>query len=258
MNSRIHLLTLFLCILMGATACTATQEKNAKQATAYRELAEAYIAERQYTLALQELLKAEKLSPNSALIQNDLGLVHMIKDRMDLSVKHFKLALDFKPDYAEAMNNLATAYLKMEDWDEAITYLDKLSQNLVYATPHYALLNLGWAYFNKKDYAQAEKYYKLAIKHYDDGFSKDETYIKALGGLARTYTATGKLAPALSTFGTAIKWAPNYAPTYFYLGQTYEKAGQSRDAKMAYLKVLDLAPDSEIANLAARAALKLQ
>jgi len=251
-------LTYLLVILIGATACTSTQEKHKKQANAYRELAEAYFLERQYTLALQELLKAEKLRPESALIQNNLGLVYMMKDRMDLSVQHFKRAIKLKPDYSEAINNLSTALLKMEEWDEAIDHLNRLTGSLVYATPQYAWLNLGFAHYKKENYALAEKNYKLAIKHYEDGFPKDASYIKALGGLGRTYTAMGRLAKALAIYGQAIKWAPQYAETYYYMAQTYEKAGRSKDAKMAYLKVIDVAPNSEIANRAARAALKLQ
>ncbi len=261
MNVSFRLLSFFLIILLSTLACTATnkkQEKQERQAVAYRELAEAYFSERQYTLALQQLLKAERLRPDNALIQNDLGLVHMMKDRMDLSVQHFKRAVELKPDYAEALNNLATALLKKEEWDAAIVYLNKLSENLVYMTPHYAMQNLGWAYFNKKDYVQAEKYYQQAIKHYEDGFPKDMPYIRALGGLGRTYIAIGNFAQALSVLSRAAKEAPEIPDTYFYMGRAYEKAGQLKDAKMAYLKVVDIAPDSEIANKAARAALKLQ
>ena len=152
---------------------------------------------------------------------------------------------------------MGNVFLELEEWDEAIVYLDQLARSMVYGTPQYVQLNLGWAYFNKKDYPKAEKHYRLAIKHYDDGFSKDITYIKALGGLGRTYIATGKLAEALGLLGKAAKWAPNVPDTYFYMGQAYEKGGRPKDAKMAYLKVIEVAPDSEIANRAARAALKL-
>jgi len=258
MDKKCRWLAPFLIVALFAVACTSTAEKQKKQAAAYRELAEAYFIERQYTRALQELLKAEKLRPEDALIQNGLGLVYMMKDKYDLSEKHFKHAIKLQPDYAEAINNLATVLLSQAKWDEAIIYLADLSQNLVYTTPQYPLLNLGWAYFNKKDFAQAEKYYKLALKHYDDGFPKDMTYIKALGGLGRTYTATGKFAEALGSFGKAVKWAPGVPDTYYYMGRAYEKAGLPKDAKMAYLKAIDVAPDSEIANKAARAALKLQ
>ena len=129
---------------------------------------------------------------------------------------------------------------------------------MVYATPQYAQLNLGWAYFNKEDYDQAEKYYKQALKTYHEGFSKDITYIKALGGLGRTYIATGRYAEALKALGQAIQQAPRTPEIYYYIGQAYEKAGSLENAKMAYLKVLEVAPDSEIANQAARAALRLK
>jgi len=258
MSLRFRTLSFFLVILLGTLACNETQQKQKKQAVAYRELAEAYFVERQYTLALQELLKAEKLEPEDALIHNDLGLVYMMKDRMALATKHFKRALAIKPDFSEAVNNLATALLRQEEWDEAISYLSELTENLVYTTPQYAQLNLGWAYFNKEDYVQAEKYYKLCIKHYDDGFPMDITYIKALGGLGRTYIATNKIAEALSSLGKAVKWAPTVPDTYFYMGQAYEKAGRLKDAKLAYLKVIEVAPDADIANRAAKAALNLK
>lgn len=260
MKVSFRLLSLFLVLLLSVLACTSTsnKEKQGRQAVAYRELAEAYIVERRYTMALQELLKAEKLRPDDAMIQNNLGLVYMEKDRLALSVQHFKKAVELKPDYSEAINNLATALLKQEKWDEAILYLKELIKSLVYTTPQYPLLNLGWAYFNKKDYVQAEKYYKQAIKYYDDDFRRDMTYIRALGGLGRTHIATGNFAQALSTLSQAAKAAPGIPDTYFYIGQAYEKAGRPGDAKMAYLKVIEVAPDSEIANKAARAALKLQ
>ena len=259
MKVSFRLLSLFLVLLLSVIACsTAAKEKKGKQAVAYRELAEAYFFERQYTLALQELLKAEKLRPDSPAIHNDLGLIYMMKEQLDLSVQHFKTAIELKPDYPQAINNLATALLKKQEWDEAILYLDQLIKNLVYTTPQNPLVNLGWAYFNKKDYVRAEKYYKLAIKHYDDGFPKDMTLIRALGGLGRTHIATGNFARALSVLSRAAKEAPEIPDTYFYMGRAYEKAGHLKDAKMAYLKVIDVAPDSEIANKAARAALKLQ
>jgi len=223
MHKNCRWFTLFLVIAFGVVACTSKEEKHKKQAAAYRELAEAYFLERQYSRALQELLKAEKLRPEDALIQNGLGLVYMMKGKYDLSETHFKKAIKLQSDYAEAINNLATVLLRQEKWDEAIIYLADLSQNLVYTTPQYPLLNLGWAYFNKKEYAQAEKYYKLTLKHYDDGFPKDMTYIKALGGLGRTYTATGKFAEALGSFGKAIKWAPTVPDTYYYMGRTYQR-----------------------------------
>ena len=109
----------------------------------------------------------------------------MAMGEMDLAVKHFKKALEIKPDYAPAINNLGTAYIKKKEWDTAIRYFKEVSENLLYATPHFALSNLGWAYYNKKEYALAEKFYLKALEI-------SPKFINALVGLGKTYTAMGR------------------------------------------------------------------
>jgi type IV pilus assembly protein PilF len=53
-----------------------------KKAAASRNLGEAYLSEKNYTAALGELLKAERLNPEDPILQNDLGLVYMAKEKI--------------------------------------------------------------------------------------------------------------------------------------------------------------------------------
>ena len=51
-----------------------------------------------YTAALGELLKAERLNPDDPILHNDLGLAYMAKEKIDLAVVHFEKAVQLKPD----------------------------------------------------------------------------------------------------------------------------------------------------------------
>ena len=122
------------------------------------------MAQGNYTAALKELMAAEQLTPDDPYLQNDLGLIYMVKDRLDLAIEHFKKALALKPDYAPAMNNLGTVYLAQQNWDAAIVCFKAITGDLLYVTPHFPLSNLGLAYYNQKKYDLSAKYYQEALK----------------------------------------------------------------------------------------------
>nr|MBL0732303.1 tetratricopeptide repeat protein [Desulfobacterales bacterium] len=66
-------------------SCTSYIEKHKKQEEAVRNLGEVYMSEGNYTFALRELLKAEKIYHNDPFLHNDLGLTYMAKDEKDLA-----------------------------------------------------------------------------------------------------------------------------------------------------------------------------
>ena len=238
-------------LMVSLLSCAASQEKKRDQAKAARELGEAYMRQRDYTEALKELLRAEELYPGDHLVQNDLGLVYMSKYRYDLAEKHFKKAIQLKPDYAAAKNNLGTVYLAMENWHVAIATFQSIEGNLLYATPHYPLSNLGLAYYNLAEYESAEKYYLRAL-------DLEPRFAIALRGLGRTYIAMGRIPQAVSVLEKAVREAPVWPDLYLDMGTAYRMAGQYTKALLAFNKVVELAPDSEVAEKATQAIKTMQ
>lgn len=235
-----------LCILLtlSLSSCAAGKIKEQeikKQANASRELGIVYIHEAKYSLALQEMLKAEALAPEDSDIQNCLGLIYMGKKRIDLAINHFNKALDLSPNYTAARNNLATAYLAEEKWDQAIEALQKVLTDMLFTTSHFPLSNMGWAYYNKKQYDQAEKYYKEALSY-------QPKYVIAMRGLAKTYIAMNKIPDALSILEKALSITPRFAPLYMELGEAYTASGNYKEALNVYKKVTALFPESEFAD----------
>jgi Tfp pilus assembly protein PilF len=242
LRRRTTLIGLLCCVFLF-TACVANQEKNRKMAKGHREVGLAYLSDGNPTFALRELLKAEELKPDDYMTQYGLGIAYMSKDATDRAIVHFEKAIELKPDYAPATNSLGAAYMKKKRWDDAIRVFKQLTTNLLYSTPHFPLYNIGRAYYFKKDYTASEAYYVKALKYYNDGFTKDFTYIRVLRGLAQTNRAMEQLDKAEEYLLRATKYAPNLAPLYLDLARLNVQQGRYRIALENYQKVIDLDPD---------------
>ncbi len=237
--------------LVSMIACAGGLEKRKQQARTTRTLGEAYMQQGNYTESLKELLKAEKLYSNDHLLHNDLGLAYMAKQHFDKAEFHFKKAIHIRPEYAPAKNNLGAVYMAKQDWDAAIEQFKTVAGDILYATPHFPLTNMGIAYYNKQDYINAEKYYLEAL-------DLEPNYVLALRGLARTYVAMNKLPQAAATLEKAVKRAPHSADLYLDLGNAYHMSGDTQMALFAYQKVLSLSPDTPLAETAQIEILKIK
>ncbi len=243
----VWVLTVF-CVVSCATANIKVQKQ---QGEALRNLGEEYYRQGDYTSALREFLKSEELYPDDPFLQNDLGLTYKAKKRLDLAAKHFKKALEIKPDYAPAKNNLGTVYLDKKDWDTAIKYFKEVSENMLYATPHLALANLGWAYYNKKDYTLSETYYLKAL-------DVEPKFVNAQRGLGLTYIAMGRIDEAVDILERAVKSYPNFVLLYDDLAKVYVLSYDYEKALDAYYKVIELAPGSAMAREAEKAVQRIK
>jgi len=240
-----------LILIFGVISCATNLEMQKKQAKASRNYGEAYYREGNYPAALGEFLKSEKIYSGDPFLQNDLGLTYMAMKKMDLAVKHFKKAIEIKPDYAPAINNLGTAYLNKKEWDNAIMYFKEITENLLYATPHFPLSNMGWAYYNKKEYALSEKFYLKALEI-------DPKFINALAGLGKTYIAMGRGSEAVATLEKAVKDYPRLGQLYLELARAYALSGEYEKALDSYEKAVEFAPGSALAREAETEAQKIK
>lgn len=239
--SRYFLPVAFFCCIAGcATGGGNSSIRHQEQADALRRLGEAFLTEQDYTLALSKFLEAEKLNPGDYLLQQDLGLAYQAKGDLDTAVHHFKTALEIKPDYAFAINNLGAVYLLMEEWDSAIECFKLLTKDLLYSTPHYPLANMGRAYYKKKEFSEAEKYYKEALKI-------EPEFVIALLGLGKTYLSMGEVRKAADYFEQAVKVAPDNAEVQFEIADTSRLLGDLDKAAEAYSRVIELSPSSDLA-----------
>jgi type IV pilus biogenesis/stability protein PilW len=234
-----------MLLLSVLAACTTKEslEQQKQQAEASRNLGEAYLREGKYSAALRELTKAEAMTPDDYFLQFDLGLAYLYKGETDQAIDHFKKSLAIKDDYGPARNNLGNAYAAKKQWDKAIEQYKIVTSNLLYATPQFPYSNLGIAYYHKKEYGLAEKYFKKALDITPD-------FDRALYWLARTYLATGRISEAIGRLEFAVEKHPDNASLHFQLGETYKINRDYRKAYGSYIRVVQLDPDSPLADRA--------
>jgi type IV pilus assembly protein PilF len=228
----------------------ASTQVNKEAAEAARNVGEAYLAEGNLIAALRELKKAEAQNPADHIAQYDLGLLYYYRERYDQAIEHFEKAIRLKKDYAPAINSLGNVYSAKGDWDKAIEIYRSIEEDAFYGTPHFTLSNMALAYYQKKDYGQAEKYFNEAL-----ALKKD--FVNALWGLAMTYNATGRYSEAIVKLEAALKREPKSAVLHFELGRSYQGLGDRVKAQNEFAQVVKLEPDSPIASEAQKALLNL-
>ena len=238
-----------LLVFTGLAACSspgsknpsdASPERNQALAEATRNVGEAYLSGGNLLAALRELKKAEAMSPDDHITQFDLGLTYYYRDRYDQAIEHLQRAIRLKPDYAPAINTLGNTYSAMGQWDKAIETYEKIIEDAFYGTPHFALSNMGVAYYHKKDYAQAEHYFLEALKMNPD-------FINALAGIGTMYIDQGRYNEAVVKLGRAVRKDPKVGMLHFELGRAYRGQGDTVQARAEFAKAAELAPDTPLA-----------
>ena len=170
-------------LLLCLAACANTARLQ-EQAGNHTQVGTAYLGSVQYTLALKEFLAAEKLTPDDPKIHYLLGISYHGKGLSDMAIVEFQRALVLKPDDSEVHNYLGAIYLEKGRWDDAIASFNRALANILYDTPSVSLYNLGRAYYEKREYDLAMKYYRDAAEKDPDNIlmtSRGEAKLADLG-----------------------------------------------------------------------------
>lgn len=228
----------------------ASQEQQAPQVTSQSQnkvpladehfrLGVSHLKSNNPTQALKELLQAVQLDPKNDEINEALAQAYQRKKAYRLAEKHYLKAIEFGGDNPRYKNNLASLYLLMEEWDNAIDYFDQAANNLLFMNPHVALAGKGYAYLQKKDYQAALEQFKettaMAPRFAQGYYLQGEAY-KAMGDADRARIALEQ----------ALDISPNYAQALYQLAILDMETEQFASAIKRFERVVELAPLSEL------------
>ncbi len=244
--------TLFIAFFFFSCASNSINSKKIEEAHAIHRLGDEYNRTGNYTMALKELLEAQKTIPNDPELNNSLGLSYYAKGRYNHAETYFKKALSIKNDYIIAKNHLGATYMKMKRWDSAIALFNEVAEDVLYDTPEIPYTNLGWAYYHQKKYAVAKSYFQKAL-------DIRPNFLWPVHGLASIYIATGYQYQAIDFLYQQLMREPAAAILHSDLAKAYEALKNYDLAIKSWKTVIELEPEtSSLAREAEKRLFKLR
>ncbi len=185
-----------LAFIVFMSGCV-TSSKTNEQAALHLQLAVSLIQKENYPLALQELLTSQELDPNNAGTQSYLGFVYFIRERFDLSEKHYRRAVELNPKFTDAKNNLARVYIETSQNALAEKTLKEVLTDYTYVDFSRAYFNYGVLEFNRKNYRQS-------LVYLDKTLEKERDNCLAHVYVGRNYLELGQNSVAVEELNKAI------------------------------------------------------
>lgn len=245
MLSRLLLpLTLFLALSLFACVPVEQKRSDTENADYHYLLGVTALKEQNPTAALKEFIEAEKLNSADPQIHAGLAEAYMQKKALDLAEKHYKKAIELSEGDPIYYNNLGALYITMEKYDDAIAAFSVAANDILFDRPELAWTGIGLANAQKQDYPAAQIAYQKAI-------DANPRYYRAPFMLGELYFSLDRPVEALEMFKLSTNATPGFANGYYWQGLVYMKMKETDKAKQAFLKVLELAPDTDVSRLAA-------
>lgn len=198
--------------------------------------------------------------PESSELQNNLGVIFYRQHYYEESLKHFIAALKLKPDYIDAMYNLALAYNALERRADAAASLHAI----IAVEPNNirAYFLLGKIFLEEKRYSEVGHYFKkiialcpddtqnlkgiLQVLLTHDRYKEAKLYceallklepksVEALYNLAIIATRCNEFEKAKNYYHAALQVDPTYFPALNNLA-IYYLAHQNSDAAKYYFE----------------------
>ncbi len=230
-----------VAVALLVVACSSDQDAKQTQKSDYHyQLASGYYFDRNVPMALQELDTALALDARNEQAHFLMAFINMGRKQYTEAILHLKAALEIKPDYFEARENLGAVYLAMQRWDDAIAALEPLLVEHLYATPYLLHNNLGYAYKNKKQYDQA-------LQHFQQSVFLNPRFCLGMFNLGETYLLQNDATAAVRQFKKAVEKCPGYAEPYYQLGVVFEKRGRVPEAVDYYKLCMKYGGESTVA-----------
>lgn len=159
---------------IALSACVGgPSEEDVRRSQAEYDLGVGLMQEQNVAGAFQHLQESIRLDPDNADAHLLLGTLYLFRGDYDDSERHLREALRANTALgnagrpaltAEANNSLGVLYIHAHRYDEAVAVLREATGDLLNRTPHLAWGNLGWAYLEQGDHAQAEQALTQAVQ----------------------------------------------------------------------------------------------
>jgi Tfp pilus assembly protein PilF len=280
-GSKGFLITMGTCFaLLLDPGCASRPKRDPEQSQIRYQLAAGYFRDQRVEAAMEELQKSLQADAENADAYNMLGIIALrqghdyvaqletasclkgkdaesvrgdAQAKFKEAIKSLRKAVELRPGFSEAWNNLSVAEFQLQSWDAAIEAAQNALKDAAYATPEMARANLGWAYYQKKDIQNAWKELHEAV-------SRAPGFCVARYRLAKVYVDRGETdqaVDALAPVVSDVKRCP-IQEAQLLGGLLNERKRELASARELFQRCVDMAPRSCVADECRRYAQMIQ
>lgn len=197
-----------------------------------------------YSQALESLLKAQELNANDSKLQNNLGMAYYFKGQHQLAINHLKKSIEVDEKNSDAKNNLAGIYYSVGNLDLARNLYLQVLNDLVYKFQFRTNYNLGLISLRENRTTEARDYFIRSVKERDD-------YCPAHFELGALYYKTFQYLEALNHFKSASQGTCVNSPAPHYRqAQALLKLNRDDEALHKLKLIIEKFPNSSFAVMA--------
>ncbi|MBI5198014.1 MAG: tetratricopeptide repeat protein [Nitrospirae bacterium] len=234
------IMALLFAVVLNGCAAGQKQVQREGDSQAHYKIGISYLNEGQIQPAYVEFQKAVELNPRDKNVHYALGFVFDRMERYSDAAMSYRRSLEIDPDFPEAHNGLGVVYAELLQWKEAVAEYRAALSNSRYLTPQRAYFNLGKVYFNQDQFIDALSAFQEAAK-----IQPDEGLFHFWAG--KSHERLGKPKEAIAAFQEAARRIPDSGEIHYSLGTVLLREGFKQDAVREFKKVVELSPNTEMA-----------
>lgn len=237
--------------------------------SSYQSLGDAYLAEGNYTKAMECFRRAASVNANHGDAYFGMGMVCLQQNLYIEAEQYFKQAISSNARLAHAHYFLGNALMKQGRLAEAIEHLDKARElkpdaEIVYTDLCFALVQLGKNEEAKKVIQQGivinprhadfhffqgnihahDQEFEQAISCYHTTLALQPDHLLAYSNLGKIYHSQGRVVEAIQNYKKALSLQPDLIDAYDNLGRIYMEQGLFDQVIACSQEALKIAPDS--------------
>jgi Tfp pilus assembly protein PilF len=235
-----HYFALLFIILSLVSCSSASKKQNDEEADIFFDMGTNALMNRNYTVALTNLLTAAEKNPNRSDIHNNLGMAYYFKKQNQLAIKHIQTALKLDPKNTDAKSNLASLHLDMKQYDVAKKYYNEVLSDMTYPKQHITYYNLGKLEYEQKNLPEAKKYFTQSVQE-NPNTCASQYYLGLIEFKTKNYKAAQNYFKE-AYYGVCYS---NEFPLYYH-GLAFEKNGEYDKAIGRYQELIDRFPRSNL------------
>lgn len=237
----------FVLALLASCASTPdglVETPEQKKAIIFYQQGTQELIDKNYTNALNYLLKARDLNPNDSEIRNNLGMAYYLKNQIDKAKTEFQKALSLNPKNSDARNNYASVLFQQKKYKDALEEYTKVTEDLTYTKMFRVFYNLALIYkYEGKD--------ELSFDYLTKSITENPDYCPAHFEIGNYYTQKYQFKDALNAYQEATKGACVKEPaSHFEIAMTLTRLNRVGEAQLKLKEVQEKFPKTRYAILA--------